>query len=192
MGVLPDDKFALLEKAQKEGTIIGLDKVTGQTVDRLDLDELLFKEPDAFNIFLIALQNLQKDEIWTEKFSFFQVAGIDCASKFVAISANGSVGVHGLPRKLWDNDTGGIKLNVSKPDSAGSGYCHHGHLGFGPWHRPYLAMLEVRKGPEVLLSTDKCSLLPSISKLSSMRWSRLRISFQRTKNRSIVSTLCVS
>jgi hypothetical protein len=34
------------------------------------------------------------------------------------------------------------KLNINNVNEE-SGYCHHGHIGFGPWHRPYLALMEV-------------------------------------------------
>jgi tyrosinase len=124
MGVLPDDKRALLEQAQKDGLVIGLGKITEVEIDRLDIDDLLFKEPDTFNVFLLALRNL-KNQNPTEKTSFFQLAGI-----------------HGLPLKLWDNDTGGAKEMMKDPLSD-SGYCTHANLAFSTWHRPYLALLEV-------------------------------------------------
>ena len=54
MGVLPDDKRALLNQAQKDGVVLGLQKVTGETIDRMDIDKLLHDQQDAFNVFLIS------------------------------------------------------------------------------------------------------------------------------------------
>ena len=46
-------------------------------VAREDVDVLLSKSPDTFNLFLIALKELQEDEFtsWDYKMSFFQLAG---------------------------------------------------------------------------------------------------------------------
>lgn len=74
MGVLPDDKRALLNQAQKDGVVLGLQKVTGETIDRMDIDKLLHDQQDAFNVFLISLKNLQ-DQQADGKMTYFQVAG---------------------------------------------------------------------------------------------------------------------
>ncbi|OCL09432.1 Di-copper centre-containing protein [Glonium stellatum] len=123
MGVLSETNFHLLEDAQTNGYVLGLKELTGGDGLRRDIDDLLVHEPEAFNIFVLALLNLQEDspKRTADKMGYFQVAGI-----------------HGLPLTLWNSE--GVKLN--KMDQYGSGYCHHGHLGFGPWHRPYLAMME--------------------------------------------------
>jgi hypothetical protein len=49
-------------------------------VPRQDIDVLLSKEPDCFNLFLLALRELQAEKPgqppqWTEKMSFYQLAG---------------------------------------------------------------------------------------------------------------------
>lgn len=47
-----------------------------------------------------------------------------------------------MPKAYWDgvkaDNEGKEKTNLNE-----SGYCSHGTLNFGPWHRPYLAVLEV-------------------------------------------------
>ncbi len=65
--------FDLLD-AQKNGVVIGLKGVTG-VVERLDIDELLLKKPDTFNLFLLALRNLQEDTETTDPMGYFQIAG---------------------------------------------------------------------------------------------------------------------
>jgi tyrosinase len=58
----------------------------------------------------------------TDVSSFFQIGGI-----------------HGLPYVQWDGSGG-------KAPVAGSwgGYCTHGSMLFPTWHRPYVALFEVR------------------------------------------------
>lgn len=49
-------------------------------------------------------------------------------------------GIHGLPFQPW-NDAGGEQQ--ADPQSWG-GYCTHGSMLFPTWHRPYVALYEVR------------------------------------------------
>ena len=63
-----------LLNAQKNGVVIGLGGVTG-VVARLDIDELLLKKPDTFNLFLLALRDLQEDPDTTKPMGYFQIAG---------------------------------------------------------------------------------------------------------------------
>jgi tyrosinase len=69
-----------LQDAHNKGYVQGL-KSFG-IVDRRDIDVLLHDFPDTFNLFLIAIKQLQdgtgnKGEFtdWKDKFSFFQMAG---------------------------------------------------------------------------------------------------------------------
>ena len=123
MGVLSAEQYAKLKAAQEGFCVIGLQEVTGETGIRKDIDDLVMNEKEAFNVFIIALTNLQSPSAQNVQnpMSYFQIAGI-----------------HGLPLRLWNKE--GVKLNA---DGFPSGYCHHSHIGFGPWHRPYLALLEV-------------------------------------------------
>ena len=50
-------------------------------VQRLDIDVLLKQQPDTFNLFLLALRELQQEKpgqnspLWQDKMSYFQLAG---------------------------------------------------------------------------------------------------------------------
>ena len=50
-----------LDEAQKQGITLGLNDATGQLRERLDVDELLFRYPMTFNLFLLALAELQDE-----------------------------------------------------------------------------------------------------------------------------------
>jgi tyrosinase len=47
-------------------------------------------------------------------------------------------GIHGMPYKPWD----GVQGIPDFPDGRG-GYCTHSSILFAPWHRPFLALLEM-------------------------------------------------
>ncbi|MCJ1439065.1 hypothetical protein MMC27_008456 [Xylographa pallens] len=124
--------MSILDQAHEDGVVVGLRDVTGSVAPRLDIDVLLLKHPDTFNLLLIALMELKAEAVpWkiddafkvdkAHKMSYFQLAGI-----------------HGLPRAEWDKEPAIGK----KPDSRNPGYCAHSTPTFGTWHRPYLAMLE--------------------------------------------------
>jgi len=53
--------------------VLGLREVAG-VVPRRDIDELLFNEPDTFNLFVLAFDALQNAPP-TDIMSFFQIAG---------------------------------------------------------------------------------------------------------------------
>jgi hypothetical protein len=66
----------VLDHADELGLVVGL-KHVGPSVARLDIDVLLDKEPETFNLFLIALKELQDEPDWdTKLMSFFQIAGM--------------------------------------------------------------------------------------------------------------------
>jgi hypothetical protein len=48
-------------------------------------------------------------------------------------------GIHGRPYREW----GGAAGDNNAP-GAWEGYCTHSSILFAPWHRPYLALFEVR------------------------------------------------
>ena len=64
---------ALLE-ANERGDVYGLDAVSGVR-PRLDIDQLLHEKPDTFNLFLLALKELQEDPDHNKLMGYFQVAG---------------------------------------------------------------------------------------------------------------------
>lgn len=90
--------------------------VTDGQYPRLDIRELK-KNADQWNLFLLAMerfQNKPKDD----PISYYQIAGI-----------------HGRPYVSW---------NGAAQTGGGGGFCPHGQNTFGSWHRPYLAVYEVR------------------------------------------------
>ena len=68
--------MAILDEAQKNGVVIGLRDVTGQVRERLDVDELLSTYPNTFNLFLLALSEIQDEhKSNNDKMGWFQIAG---------------------------------------------------------------------------------------------------------------------
>jgi tyrosinase len=75
--------MANLKEAQEKGVILGLREISG-IIPRVDIDVLLAKEPDTFNLFILAIDKIQlngdpaKDTEagWMEKMGYFQVAGL--------------------------------------------------------------------------------------------------------------------
>lgn len=73
--------------------------------------------PDAFNLFILALESLQaKDE--SKDTSYYQISGI-----------------HGFPFIPW-------QYPASATVNPGMGYCTHSSVIFTTWHRPYLLLIE--------------------------------------------------
>ena len=69
-----------LKQAQKDGTVRGLSGIPNATpVPRLDIDELLDQSPDAFNLFLLALERLQDEtkNSQNSKMSFYEIIIFD-------------------------------------------------------------------------------------------------------------------
>ena len=77
MAPLPytEDKVQVLRAKHGKGLVIGLKTVAG-SVSRKDIDVLLSEDQDTFNLFILALRNLQYDpEISTSMMSYFEIAG---------------------------------------------------------------------------------------------------------------------
>ena len=65
-----------LEEAQQKGIVIGLNEVTGEVRPRLDVDEFLSQHPKSFNLYLLALAELQDEKLSNnDKMGWFQIAG---------------------------------------------------------------------------------------------------------------------
>jgi len=65
-----------IRNAQKNGVVIGLKGVSPNgPVERMEVDDLLFNKPDTFNLFLLALDELQNDKHTDDIMGFYQVAG---------------------------------------------------------------------------------------------------------------------
>ena len=54
-------------------------------------------------------------------------------------------GIHGLPYVSWGGSGGDEGSNPDDP-AQWRGYCTHGMVTFPTWHRPYVALYEVRAG----------------------------------------------
>lgn len=71
-----DQKLADLKRAHEAGVVAGLRNVSGIAY-RLDIDVLLSERPDAFNLFLIALDELQSEKS-DNIMGYYQIAGTSC------------------------------------------------------------------------------------------------------------------
>jgi tyrosinase len=94
-------------------------------IQRLPIGQLRAREPDTFNMLVLALERLMNFPEDRE-LSWFKLAGI-----------------HGLPFEPWQY-----------PDSAtanpGLGYCTHSSGIFLTWHRPYLLLIEQMLNSEAI------------------------------------------
>ncbi|KAK7698938.1 hypothetical protein SLS57_012491 [Botryosphaeria dothidea] len=78
--------MASIAQAQANGVVVGLKSVS-EVKPRREIDDLVVNEPDVFNLFLLALESLQKSQGGKEdKMSYFAIAGI-----------------RGFPQREWDN-----------------------------------------------------------------------------------------
>ncbi|CVL03756.1 related to tyrosinase precursor (monophenol monooxygenase) [Fusarium mangiferae] len=116
-----------LEKAHKAGVVLGL--AGFGVAQRVDIDVMLTEQPDTFNLYLIALMELQgiKNLPWPtpEDYSFEDGKSMDLKMSWFQLT-----GIHGLPMSPWDGE------------GDQGYYCTHSLPNFGTWHRPYLAMME--------------------------------------------------
>jgi tyrosinase len=88
-----------------------------QSYPRLEIRQLA-RNSDQWNLYLLGMERFQsKDK--NDKLSYYQVSG-----------------VHGRPFQTWNN--------FPTPLVNQAGFCPHGSTLFGSWHRPYLAIFEVR------------------------------------------------
>ena len=64
-----------LRAAHEKGIVLGLSAVS-DIIERQDIDKLLYNDKDVFNIFLLALAELQREDKVNEKMGYFQIAGM--------------------------------------------------------------------------------------------------------------------
>ena len=135
-----------LRKAHAQGLTVGVRHENGALRTRLEIDDFI-KKKDMFNLYLLALVDLQKYDNWKDRFSYFQIAGIDPSSKTGWKISLIHPGIHGKPYVPWDdvqpNDSTIIGDDLDK-DLEGNpryrtnpmaGYCSHGSNLFPTWHR---------------------------------------------------------
>ncbi|KAJ4248373.1 hypothetical protein NW762_012703 [Fusarium torreyae] len=122
-----------LNQAHQQGVVLGLRDVAG-VGERLDIDVMLMKQPDTFNLFLIALMELQGKRVPWKIDPDYSFTSEDIMSWFQI------AGIHGLPDHAWSGEKDrGKSLQDREKDK---GYCAHSTPTFASWHRPYIAMLE--------------------------------------------------
>ena len=77
-----------LREAHFKGILLGLNGVSG-IKQRLDIDVLLLKQPQTFNLFLLAFDKSQNDpDLSNIKMSYFQIAGKSALAEQVMIGRN--------------------------------------------------------------------------------------------------------
>ena len=64
-----------LQESHAHGLTVGVVPENGVLRTRLEIDELI-KRKEMFNLYLLALIDLQKYDSWKERFSYFQIAGV--------------------------------------------------------------------------------------------------------------------
>jgi tyrosinase len=146
---------------QVPGSYYPITGATGGVFARLEIRELERAGGEMWNLFLLALAEFQAmDQNAID--SYFQIAGVSVTSyvtakvliflrsprnAMVCSPAEADSDPHadidedrtawdGVGGRLEDDGEGGRKL----PDM---GYCPHGQVLFGTWHRPYLILFEV-------------------------------------------------
>ena len=72
-----EQKLADLKRAHEAGAVVGLRNVSDYAY-RLDIDVLLTERPDTFNLFLIALHELQSEKS-NNIMGYYQFAGKSCS-----------------------------------------------------------------------------------------------------------------
>lgn len=102
---------------------------------RLEVRDLQQNYPDQWNLYLLGLEAFYKlDE--TTDLSFYGIAGKPHFMHTVT-SLLTHPGIHGRPYREWGNAAG-------TNNSRWQGYCTHTSILFAPWHRPYVALFEVK------------------------------------------------
>ncbi|KAI6380930.1 hypothetical protein MCOR25_001455 [Pyricularia grisea] len=98
--------------------IVGIPPSDGQAPPpRKNINDLQSQGGPEWDLFILGLASLQ-EQSETDPLSYFQLMGI-----------------HGAPYKSW-NGVEGVKAGGY------GGYCCHGDVCFGLWHRPFLSLYE--------------------------------------------------
>ncbi|KAK8060693.1 Tyrosinase [Apiospora saccharicola] len=118
------DAIQAIKEATDAGIVKGLKDISG-VKPRLDIDVMIKTQPDTFNLFILALDKMQKPDFQPRALRYAEIAGI-----------------HGIPMRKWDGISGKVNMETEYGDPAGSGYCHHSRSTFPVWHRPYVGLLE--------------------------------------------------
>ncbi len=125
----------------------------GSTPVRPELRDMR-KDQYAWNLYILA-QSMLQYVAQDNPLSWYQITG-----KYLTVFNGGfrrlilDTGIHGVPFEPWN----GVQ---AEPGASQSGYCSHSSILFPMWHRPYLALYEVRKATTLtrqsLLAWADCS-----------------------------------
>ena len=110
----------------------GVNNVTGQRPFRQDISTFKDSGP-AFDLYILSLQQFQQQN-QSALLSYYQVAGNVRLLVFDVWLLTGDQGIHGRPYIAWDGVEGAFQ----------TGFCTHSSILFPSWHRPYVALFEVR------------------------------------------------
>ena len=108
----------------------GVDQATGQRPFRQEFSTFKNSGP-AFDLYILSLQQFMQQN-QSSLLSYYQVSGrapFSCVGIMLIAE-----GIHGHPYIPWDGVQGQYQ----------AGYCTHGSILFPSWHRPYMALYEVR------------------------------------------------
>jgi len=105
-----------LQSAQDKGLTVGVVPKDGSQALRLEIDDLL-NDSDLANLYFLALEAFMSNDIFTNAFSYYEIAGI-----------------HGQPYRAWDGVENIAYPNTGKPNKK-TGYCAHGSVLLPTWHR---------------------------------------------------------
>ncbi|KAF2863995.1 tyrosinase precursor, Monophenol monooxygenase [Piedraia hortae CBS 480.64] len=103
---------------RRQSQIVVTTGASGSVQPRLEIRQMLYDQPDQWNLMLLALQAYYKQKS-TDPTSYYQIAGI-----------------HGVPQQNYNN------VGKCSTCSNTDGYCTHDSILFPSWHRVYIAHFE--------------------------------------------------
>lgn len=70
-----DAGLKTLQDAQANGVVLGIKDIAGVGLRR-EIDDLLLNDPDVFNLYIMALKDLMRDEQGSNMFGWYRLAGL--------------------------------------------------------------------------------------------------------------------
>ncbi|KAK7963576.1 tyrosinase precursor (monophenol monooxygenase) [Apiospora saccharicola] len=128
-----------LRRANELGIIKGLGGLPGGVKERLDIDVMIDTKPDTFNLFILAVKELQKPGSTPIAMRYAEIAGetrLYFCSLHPSLQLMVDAGIHGWPQRKWAGDT------LDDGSDPNYNYCPHSLRTFLAWHRPYVAAME--------------------------------------------------
>lgn len=136
---------------------------------RMEIRDMRNNDPDCFELLVLALSMMQWDN-QTNELSWYQIAGAfllpgchiqplvvswhsfrpySCLQGVGMLTRQLPTGIHFLPAQPWAE-----VMPVEGNERLGYGM--HSSILFCNWHRPYVALFEVWRIPELLRSQREC------------------------------------